>query len=70
MSTLTVKLSDEQVNRYGLQGIQAVSMNILMNRIKNKMAKDALHQCQTIAVERGLAAYCPVKLMPKYGQFI
>lgn len=55
MSTLTVTLSDEQANRYGLQGAQSVSMSTLIDKIKTEMAKDALHRCQTIAADTGLS---------------
>ena len=55
MSTLTVTLSDEQANRYGLQQAESVSMNTLIDKIKDEMAKDALRRCQTIATETGLS---------------
>ena len=56
MSTLTVTLSDEQANRYGLQQAESVSMNTLIDKIKDEMAKDALRRCWTIAAETNLSA--------------
>ncbi|MBO0938455.1 hypothetical protein J2I47_18025 [Fibrella sp. HMF5335] len=54
MSTLTLTLTDEQVDRYGLH-VDSVTLDQLVDKIKTEVAREALRKCQLIAGEEGLS---------------
>ncbi len=54
MRTLSVSLSEQDYKKYGISS-KEMSFDLLIEKIKNVIARDALEKCQSVAKKSGLS---------------